>query len=311
MFKQILILIVFALAVRSYAQVSPEYAIEVDSDGLVPIANINCGDGPCIPEGESFLLPFSVVVNTDMDDVYLDRMEIYLLGILNESFGDKVGAVRTGGSIKLFGLETNKFPTQTNDTDLLFLNLAKTEFIAEVKLDDKGKKRLEFMLHGSFGVAKAKNVATQLTQDEIDNIQDTLNLQMQDTSINNGFGAATKMGGAISLQLSRITLTGYADIMVTKTNSIFGGNYNYQGFNNHHNFNSFNTGIELEVNIFDNNKGRLSIFSGIDYGSYNYSATSKFDHRNGNVSTISMPNKGYKELLFTTGLRFTLPSFRR
>lgn len=309
MIKNFIILVTMIFMAKAYSQVQRGGIIsaEANSSGLFEVANLKCMGEECIADGQTFMLPFTVEVEGTIDSIDIANAEVYLASIARKEFNNKLKAFDYKGGVKLFGVQTEALGVNQTSTKLLSVNVVRTEYVEYIDLSEDGKTRLIFNLYGSFGFAKLTNQFDEYSQSHTDLVEEDHGVQPEFTNMNNDFGTKVDVGASITFQINRLQVAGYARAMTHTSNNIMGGNTDANGILNQTRHNTYQLGIDLQYNIYNfNNGGSLYIFSNVEYGKYQHSLISG----QGGVNIHSLPPAA-KELNFTVGVRYTLPTFKK
>lgn len=302
----LLIAIAYGLTPKSYAQLSSVAGMSAASNGLVEVANLQCMGAPCVAEGKSFLLPFTIEFEADATMVDMANIEIYLTNIVNQQFNEKLKAYDYQGGVKIFGVQSESLGAGNNTTKLLSINVIKTEFVQYLDLSADGKKRVVFNIYGSFGVAKLQSQFQTLSPEIIAEIENYFGMTPTSTDMNTDFGTKLDLGASITFQINNLEIGGYARVLPHRSNSILGSKLDANALSNNTSFNAIQLGIDLQYVIYSGKRGDLFLFSTLEYGSYSNSMSVG----QSNLSHIVKPPTT-KEFVFKAGLRYTLPTFRK
>lgn len=309
MFKNILILLTMIFMAKSYAQVQTGYlgGAEVNSTGLVEVANLRCMGEECIADGQTFMLPFSIELEGNMSGADIANAEVFLTSVMKQEFNEKIKAFDYKGGLKLFGVQLETTGTTFNDTKLLSVNVVRTEFVEQVDLSKDGKKRIIFNLYGQIGISKLTKKFDEYSEAHGDLVEQDHGVRPELTEMNNSFGSTTDIGAAINFQLNNLEISGYTRFMTHTSNNLFGGTADANGIVNKTRYNTFQLGLDLQYNVHTGKNGRqLFIFTNVEYGRYQHSLISG----QGDLNIHSMPS-ATKDLNFKVGIRYTLPTFKK
>jgi hypothetical protein len=269
MFKSALVLILFSAVMNVYGQITPLAATEINSDGLIKVSDISCFQNSCTEDGQVLVLPFALEIEGS-EEITIANIEMYLAHIITKEFKTKLKAYKYSGGVKLFGIKLDEFGAEDVSNRLLSINIASVNFIGETSISADGKKKLLFNLSATLGAAKPLRQFPQLSQSELEYIEDQ-------------FGLRQNIYASITFEMDKVQITGYG--MIDKVHL---GNTNIK---------TKSLGVELQYNLNFKRRGDLSIFAGIEYATHN---------RNSSIAL-----KPITELVFKTGLRYTLPSFKK
>lgn len=309
MLKNLIILVTMIFMAKAYSQIKPAYlaGTEANSSGLFEIANLKCMGEECIADGQTFMLPFTVEIEGSINSINLANAEIYLASVARNEFNQKLKAFDYKGGVKLFGVQSEAVGVNQNATQLLSVNVVRTEYVEYIDLSQDGKTRLVFNLYGSFGFAKMTNQFDEYSQTHLDLVNEDHGVTPENTIMNNDFGTKVDIGASITFQIQKLQIAGYARAMTHTSNNIMGGNADNNGLVNQTRLNTVQLGLDLQYNVYNfKNGGNLFLFTNIEYGRYHHSLISGMN----DIDINSMPGST-KELNFKVGVRYTLPTFKR
>lgn len=272
----------------------------ISSDGIFEIKSLNC-ETPCNLEKQTFLIPFYLEVEADNTFIGTSIMEAHLLQFLRMNLQNKIKAIKTNAAIKILGVKEEYHGPDLTDMTLRHINISEVIFSNEIKLNGSDSKFLVFTMVANFGLVKTLRANTQLSNHQIEFLENKLNLDIFETSITNSFGMRNLIGGSISLYLDNFSISSYGSYLNANTDHLK-NIFNSQN-GNYHQIDRTNLGVEIQYQLLDKEIGGLSIFGAADYSTYGVGIKTIYGN---NKEAITLPSTKESQFLFIAGIRFNL-----
>lgn len=309
MIKNLIILVAMIFMTKAYSQTKPAYlgGAGLGSDGIIEIANLQCEEDNCSASRQTFILPFSIEIDGNLDGVGIGNAEIYLTSIMKSKFNNKIKAMEYKGGIKFFGVQLEGLGAEFSSTNMLSINILSTEFVEVINLDDSGNKKIVFNLIGTFGASKLTDEYSRYSDNHIQQSQSLFGTSPEAENMNTDFGTKIDIGASITFAIERLEITGYARSMSHKSNHLISDRVDANGLVNKSFHNTFQTGLDLQYNIHTGKEGgQLFVFTIAQYERYNTTLVSQL--RNMNTTSFQPIDKAIN---FQVGVRYTLPTFKK
>lgn len=271
-------------------------------DGVVEVAHLKAIKNT---DTSILLLPGSIYLaghTGHMDTMGYDRFSAFLLNVMNHH-ASNIKGVELETGIKLFGFEQQPFGAEPGSTlKFLRINFTEIDITSVVDLDEKGNKKIHFVLAAKLGVSKQNESLAMLSPEEEMMAQDLFQcIDCTAMADNANWGAHQSFGASIELEYNRLLVKTYAEINRDFSTVMMTGNQN----------NSLNymmlerkVGIEVEYNVLDLGRaGHVNVFTSLEY--YNLNQDLTFSN-----SALPASNRINTDgLLYKIGIKYNLGTF--
>lgn len=273
-------------------------------DGVVEIAHLKTLKNI---DTSILLLPGSIYLaghTGHMDTMGYDRFTSFLLNVMNHHATNLRG-VQLETGVKILGFEQQPFGAEPGSTlKFLRVNFTEIDITSVVDLDDKGNKKIHFVLAAKLGMSKQNESLAALSAEEEMIAQDLFQCYDCEAMTNNAsWGAHQSFGAAIELEYKRLLVKTYAEInrdfSTVMMNNNAHNNLNYMMVEK-------KVGIEVEYNVLDLGRaGHINLFTSLEYYNLNQDLT----YPN---SAIPVSNRINTDgLLYKIGIKYNLGTFKK